>query len=60
MEETLAEAIRVDDNLIKAWEKHPNLHIIESEEFVKDKIDKVLLGIAHELGILESVKDMIL
>ena len=60
MEETLAEAIRVDDNLIKAWEKHHNLHIIESEEFVKDKIDKVLLGIAHELGILESVKDMIL
>ena len=60
MEETLAEAIRVDDNLIKAWENHPNLHIIESEEFVKDKIDKVLLGIAHELGILDSVKDMIL
>lgn len=60
MEETLAEAIQVDDNLIKAWEHHPNLHIIESEEFVKDKIDKVLLGIAKVLGIQESVKDLIL
>ena len=60
MEETLAEAIRVDDNLVKSWERHPNLHIIKSEEFVKDKIDNVLLGIAQELGILEQVKDMIL
>ena len=55
MEETLAEAIAVDENLIRAWQRHPNLHIIESEEFVKDKIDKVLLGIATELGIHESV-----
>ncbi|MBQ3732753.1 MAG: ATP-binding protein [Bacteroidales bacterium] len=60
MEETLAEAIAVDDNLIKAWEKHPNLHLIKSEEYVKDKIDNVLLGIAHELGIQDSVRDMIL
>ena len=60
MEETLAEAIAVDDNLIKAWEKHPNLHLIQSEEFVKDKIDNVLLGIARELDIHDSVKDLIL
>ena len=45
----------MDENLIRAWQRHPNLHIIESEEFVKDKIDKVLLGIATELGIHESV-----
>lgn len=55
MEESLAEAIAVDDNLIRAWQVHPNLHVIESEEFVKDKIDKVLRGIAKELGIHESV-----
>ena len=60
MEETLAEAIQVDDNLIKSWQKHPNLHLIESEEFVKDKIDNVLLGIARELDIHDSVKDLIL
>lgn len=60
MEETLAEAIAVDDNLVKAWEGHPNLHLIKSEEYVKDKIDNVLLGIAHELGIQDSVRDMIL
>lgn len=59
MEETLAEAIQVDDNLIKSWQKHPNLHLIESEEFVKDKIDKVLIGIARELGIQDSVHDLI-
>jgi predicted ATPase len=59
MEETLAEAIRVDDNLIKAWEKHPNLHVIPSEEFVKDKIDNVLFGISRELGIQDSVHDLI-
>lgn len=59
MEETLAEAIRVDDNLIKAWERHPNLHIIASEEFVKDKIDNVLYSIAQELGIQEQVREMI-
>lgn len=59
MEETLAEAIRVDNNLIKAWESHPNLHIIESEEFVKDKIDKVLFGIAKVLDIQDSVKELI-
>jgi hypothetical protein len=59
MEETLAEAIQVDDNLIKAWERHPNLHIIPSEEFVKDKIDNVLFGIAKELNIHDSVKDLI-
>ena len=57
MEETLAEAIQVDDNLIKAWEKHPNLHLIQSEEFVKDKIDKVLLGIANELDIREQAAE---
>lgn len=60
MEETLAEAILVDDNLIRAWERHPNLHLIQSEEFVKDKIDNVLLGIAKELNIHDSVKDLIL
>ena len=60
MEETLAEAIQVDDNLIKAWERHPNLHIIQSEEFVKDKIDNVLLGIAKVLDIHDSVRDLIL
>ena len=59
MEETLAEAIQVDNNLIKSWQKHPNLHLIESEEFVKDKIDKVLIGIARELGIQDSVHDLI-
>ena len=32
----------------------------QSEEFVKDKIDNVLLGIAQELGIHDSVRDMIL
>ena len=57
MEETLAEAIQVDDNLIKAWQKHPNLHLIQSEEFVKDKIDKVLLGIANELDIREQAAE---
>ena len=60
MEETLAEAIAVDDNLIRVWQSHPNLHLIQSEEFVKDKIDNVLLGIAQELGIHDSVRDMIL
>ena len=60
MEETLAEAIAVDDNLIRVWRSHPNLHLIQSEEFVKDKIDNVLLGIAQELGIHDSVRDMIL
>ncbi|MBO7629207.1 MAG: ATP-binding protein [Bacteroidales bacterium] len=60
MEETLAEAIRVDDNLINAWRFHPNLHLIASEEYVKDKIDNVLLGIAKELDIHESVKELIL
>ena len=60
MEETLAEAIQVDDNLIKAWQHHPNLHVIASEEFVKDKIDNVLLGIAKELDIHEQVREMIL
>jgi len=55
MEETLAEAIAVDDNLLRVWQRHPNLHLIESEEFVKDKIDKVLMGIAAELGIHDSV-----
>lgn len=59
MEETLAEAICVDDNLIKAWRFHPNLHLIASEEFVKDKIDNVLFGIAKELNIHDSVKDLI-
>lgn len=53
--ETIEEAVSVDNNLIRAWQSHPNLHIIESEEFVKDKIDKVLTGIAHELGIHETV-----
>ena len=57
MEETLAEAIQVDDNLIKAWEKHPNLHLIQSEEFVKDKIDNVLIGIANVLGIREKAAE---
>ena len=57
MEETLAEAIQVDDNLFKAWQKHPNLHLIQSEEFVKDKIDKVLLGIANELNIREQAAE---
>ena len=60
MEETLAEAISVDDNLIHAWDKHPDLHIVESTEFVKDKIDKVLLGIAEVLGIQEQAKELIL
>lgn len=57
MEETLAEAIQVDDNLIKAWEKHPNLQLIKSEEFVKDKIDNVLIGIANVLGIREKAAE---
>ena len=60
MEETLAEAIQVDDNLIKSWQKHPNLHLIESEEFVKDKIDKVLIGIGKVLDIQEQVQEMML
>ncbi len=59
MEETLEEAIQVDNNLIRVWEKHPNLHLIQSEEFVKDKIDNVLLGIAKELNIHDSVKELI-
>lgn len=60
MEETLEEAMKVDDNLIRVWKKHPNLHIIQSEEYVKDKIDNVLRGIAKELGIeitIDSVSD---
>lgn len=60
MEETLAEAVSVDDNLIRAWQKHPDLHIVESTEFVKDKIDNVLLGIAEVLGIQEQARDLIL
>ncbi|MBR4912635.1 MAG: ATP-binding protein [Bacteroidales bacterium] len=60
MEETLAEAISVDDNLIRAWKGHPNLHVIESEEFVKDKIDKVLIGIGKVLDIQEQVQEMML
>ncbi len=48
--ETLEEAVRVDDNLMRVWKSHPNLHIINSEEFVKDKIDNVLKGIARELN----------
>lgn len=48
--ETLDEAVRVDDNLMRVWKSHPNLHIINSEEFVKDKIDNVLKGIARELN----------
>lgn len=60
MEETLAEAISVDDNLIRAWKDHPNLHVIESEEFVKDKIDKVLIGIGKVLDIQEQVQEMML
>lgn len=48
--ETLDEAVRVDDNLMRVWNLHPNLHIINSEEFVKDKIDNVLIGIARELN----------
>ena len=60
MEETLAEAISVDDYLIHAWRNHPNLHIIQSEEFVKDKIDNVLIGIGKELDIQEQVREMML
>jgi len=60
MEETLAEAVEVDNNLIKAWEKHPNLHLIKSEEFVKDKIDNVLRGIAEELGITDSIENLLM
>ena len=60
MEETLAEAISVDDNLIRAWKDHPNLHIIESEEFVKDKIDKVLMGIGKVLDIQDQVQELML
>ncbi|MCR4964771.1 MAG: ATP-binding protein [Bacteroidales bacterium] len=56
MEESLDEAIQVDDNLMRVWKKHPNLHIIKSEEFVKDKIDNVLRGIAMELGITEPIE----
>lgn len=48
--ETLEEAVCVDDNLMRVWNLHPNLHIINSEEFVKDKIDNVLKGIARELN----------
>ena len=57
MEETLAEAIQVDDNLIQAWKKHSNLQLIKSEEFVKDKIDNVLIGIANVLGIREKAAE---
>jgi len=60
MEETLAEAISVDDHLIHAWRNHPNLHIIQSEEFVKDKIDNVLIGIGKELDIQDQVREMML
>lgn len=48
--ETLEEAVCVDDNLMRVWKSHPNLHIIQSEEFVKDKIDNVLKGLARELN----------
>lgn len=51
--ETIEEAVNVDDNLIRVWKNHPNLHVVESTEFIKDKIDKVLFGIAEELGIQE-------
>mgnify|MGYP002620084002 CR=1 FL=1 len=57
MEETLEEAIRVDNNLMRVWQKHPNLHIIPSEEFVKDKIDNVLRSIAKVLGITIQTDD---
>lgn len=60
MEETLAEAIRVDDNLLRVWQRHSDLHVIPSTEFVKDKIDGVLLGIAQVLGIQDDVRDLIL
>lgn len=55
--ESIDEAVRVDDNLMRVWKNHPNLHVIQSEEFVKDKINKVLIGIGQELGIAHLVKE---
>ncbi len=57
--ETLEEAVRVDDNLMRVWKSHPNLHVVQSEEFVKDKIDHVIYGIAKELGLpQEQMKEL--
>lgn len=53
--ETIEEAVSVDDNLMRVWKSHPNLHVIQSEQYVKDKIDNVLAGIARELGLPEHV-----
>ena len=48
--ETIEEAIKSDDNLIKAWNGHPHFRIIDNSTNFEDKIKKLLKEISHFLG----------
>lgn len=47
------EAIELDDKLQKIWSKHPNFHLIKSQNSF---IDKIMLGIETIKGTIESIK----
>ena len=43
--ERTEEAIRIDERLLKVWEKHPYRRVVENKEFIDEKIDLLISGI---------------
>ena len=49
--ETPEQAAKLDDVLIAAWSKHPNLKVIDNSYDFNEKMEHLLKEIAHFLGI---------
>ncbi len=48
--ETLEESIKIDDNLIEAWNGHPHFRVIDNSTNFEEKMKRLLKEISHFLG----------